>query len=348
MKIIALLCFAVCTLAVSVSGFGQIAWDQQPDTSVQGIINQEIPDIPALSTYLVNDITISQRTLIRGVTVYFTNSQNTWEGNVTEARLFAFPDDFSTFDPSLDGQIVPVVVTDVGDNVLVIEAEKLFLPLDAGTHWIGLTPVAPSGLNQEFSYAANDLVGELTVARNPEGGLGVGTDWVTTTNLLSPFMDLAITLTEFPLTPPKIAPNSFTTIRGVQISGTLSDLFKADDQTLVFQPGFVINPDEAPVWLRFDGILEDQIPGGIEIESQAGTPGLTLTVEEFNWDTQSYETISEENESFNIDSIKIHALTRHISPDDEVRIRAGWRRTGFTINFPWEVRIDSVIWIPCI
>lgn len=27
-----------------------------------------------------------------------------------------------------------------------------------------------------------------------------------------------------------------------------------------------------------------------------------------------------------------------------VRARLGWRRTGFTINFPWEVSLDHFFW----
>ena len=124
-----------------------------------------------------------------------------------------------------------------------------------------------------------------------------------------------------------------------------------------------MNDTEAPVWLIFDGHVGN-VPLGNKfddpeivtfvVESQAGTPGLELTVEMFNWITNQWDVIGVDDESFNSDKFRHFNLSelRHLyvkegvrSEDGRVRARLGWRQTGFIINFPWNVRVDQVGWM---
>ena len=59
-----------------------------------------------------------------------------------------------------------------------------------------------------------------------------------------------------------------------------------------------INSAEAPVWIEFGPPLDnpDFSFNSISVESQASTPGLALTVEEFNFSTGAYEVVGEESE----------------------------------------------------
>ena len=146
-------------------------------------------------------------------------------------------------------------------------------------------------------------------------------------------------------------PATTTVFRGIQIGGELGDLSGSDDVSVMFNPGFTLNNLEAPVWLIFDATSPIAGPQTLELalESQAGTPGLTVTTEAFNWTTAEYDVVVETSESFNVDSIKIAELTANIGDfveagTNNVRTRSGWRKTGFTINFPWEVRIDQFVW----
>ena len=146
-------------------------------------------------------------------------------------------------------------------------------------------------------------------------------------------------------------PDAFTVFRGIQIDGALADAFESDDSRLLFNPGFVLNSDEAPVWLIFDATLSGDSPNSLEItaESQAGTPGLTGTFEAWNWNSSAYEIIDVSPTSFNSDAVVTVDLTSGISDyvqtgTGAVRSRIGWRQTGFTINFPWEVRLDQLVW----
>ena len=145
--------------------------------------------------------------------------------------------------------------------------------------------------------------------------------------------------------------NQYTVYRGLQIGGDLSDSFDSDDSYLKFNPGFVINSAEAPVWLIFDGTLPSDSPASLEIlmESTAGTPGLTHTLEAWNWTSAAYDVIDVSAASFNNDVVVTVNLSSQISDYAQagtgaVRTRLGWRKTGLVINFPWEVRLDQLVW----
>ncbi len=146
--------------------------------------------------------------------------------------------------------------------------------------------------------------------------------------------------------------NQYTVFRGLHVSGDLSDSFESDDSYLKFNPGFTINSAEAPVWLIFDASLPSDSPASLEIvmESTAGTPGLTHTLEAWNWTSAVYDVVDVSTASFNDDVVVTVSLSSAISDYAQaetgaVRTRVGWRKTGFTINYPWEVRLDQMAWI---
>ena len=85
------------------------------------------------------------------------------------------------------------------------------------------------------------------------------------------------------------------------------------------------------------------------MESQAGTPGLTGTLEAFNWVSSAFEIVDATATSFNTDSVVAidlsSAVSDYVQPGSgAVRAQIGWRQTGFTLNFPWEVRLDQMVW----
>lgn len=137
--------------------------------------------------------------------------------------------------------------------------------------------------------------------------------------------------------------------RGVQLGGALADISQSDDSYVRFNPGFTLNGSEAPISLIFDASLQ----GGTSclnfaVESNANTPGLTSTTEAFNWNTNVFDVIGTAAESFNTDTVTnsdlAGSIDDHVSPNGNVLARVGWRQTGFTLIFPWEVRVDSVMW----
>ena len=145
-------------------------------------------------------------------------------------------------------------------------------------------------------------------------------------------------------------PDTFMIFRGLPISGGLADVQNSDDSYLIVRPGFTLNNVDLPVWLIFDSaVAGTPTQLSLSIESSAGTPGLTKYLELFNWNISQYELLEMEPESFNVDVVLSVDLTSAISDAVEtgtgnVRTRAGWRQTGFTINFPWLVSVDLVQW----
>ena len=139
------------------------------------------------------------------------------------------------------------------------------------------------------------------------------------------------------------SPETITVFRGIELSGTITDFESSDDVRAVYNPGFVLTNVEAPVWLIFDGVA----PSATEflVESQAGTPGLTYTVEAFDFTAGALAVIGTQAEVFDVDQVATFPITAdNIDAGGEVQTRVGWRQTGFTINFPWEVRVDQVSW----
>ena len=148
----------------------------------------------------------------------------------------------------------------------------------------------------------------------------------------------------------EVPASDFTLLRGFLIEGELADSFASDDVRMRFHPGFTLNSTEAPVWLLFEASLSTDSPNSLtlQVEAQAGTPGLTATTEAWNWNTSTFDVVDVSATSFDIDTVITPALTPsdHVqSGTAAVRSRLGWRKTGFTINYPWETRLDQFVWV---
>ena len=131
----------------------------------------------------------------------------------------------------------------------------------------------------------------------------------------------------------EIAPYEFMAIRGIYVDGGIADVQESDDSYLKFIPGFTINSSEAPVWLIFDGTLPSNSPTslGIVMESNVGTPGLTHTLEAWNWTSAAYDVIDVSMANFNNDVVVTVDLSSNISDYVEsgtvaVRTRVGWAK----------------------
>ena len=138
-----------------------------------------------------------------------------------------------------------------------------------------------------------------------------------------------------------MVPTNFTQFRGLAV-GTpdLTDFAGPDGVSANFNPGFVLNDLEAPVWLIFD--YSGSASGDINVTSNAGTPGLSMTVEYADaagsFGAINSQAIGTAGESFNTFTTETFTLPG-VTTD---RVRVGWRQTGFVINFPWEIRVDAV------
>ena len=150
--------------------------------------------------------------------------------------------------------------------------------------------------------------------------------------------------------PTEVPASSLIIFRGNLVAGGLAETTMSDDQRLRMNPGFVLNNSEQPVWLIFDANLSTDAPASLEImyEASAGTPGLTGFLEAWNFNTSTFDLVDSTDPAFNNDIV----ATASLAPADyvesgtaAVQTRIGWRVTSFTINFPWELRLDQIIWI---
>ena len=144
---------------------------------------------------------------------------------------------------------------------------------------------------------------------------------------------------------------SYNLFRGVLLSGDVSDVASSDDSYLSHNPGFTLNSNEPPVWLIFDANLSNDSPADVDVtvEANANTPGLTQTLEMFNWNSGQFESVDSQAASFNQDLVVTVDLAADAadyvqSGTGAVRLRSGWVQTGFTLLFPWTISVDHVEW----
>jgi len=171
---------------VSMTGVTR-GWDQSDVvTEVNALVDQEFPDYPDFSSYMMMDFENSSPWSIFGLYTFFTDQTLAWYG-VTEARLNLFPKDGplpAVGDDPTAGVVVPVSVAASDFGGVQVYAGGLDIDVYQGQHWIGLTPIAEFGVfGQEFHQAAAPLMLDDTAWRNPGGGFGYGHDWQTTAGL---------------------------------------------------------------------------------------------------------------------------------------------------------------------
>lgn len=142
-----------------------------------------------------------------------------------------------------------------------------------------------------------------------------------------------------------VPPTEYDVFRGIELNGSIADYTSSDDISASYNPGFTIVNTEAPVWIIFDAVVPSATD--FQVESSAGTPGLEYTAEAFNWASGTYDVVGVQAETFNTDQVVSFPIvgSDHIDASGNVRSRVGWRRIGFTINFPWQVNIDQAGWL---
>jgi hypothetical protein len=355
-------------VAVLVAGnfcSGQL-YEQLPADG-SGLVNQEFPDFPTFSSYLVDDVDVpAGGWCVDEVITYFTNSNSVeppripWEGAVTVGTLNVFVDDgaLDTEDPTLGAPVVTVcAATALGDNVLSLSSSGLGTELDEGTYWIGLTPEANFGTHgQEFAWGIGDGIvnGQETKFRNPGNGFALGSAWANAGDLLIAVdWDMAMTINGTAGACSgggTIPPDSFSAFRGIYVSGDLDSLLASDDDDLCYNPGITLFPTEAPVTLDFIGTSPDDTPATIEItiESSANTVGLGLTFRMWKFTgTPGWQTVGTAGQTNNVDTVRSFpgVPADHVQVGTgEVRARYEVRRVSFIFLFPWTDCVDHVFW----
>lgn len=147
-----------------------------------------------------------------------------------------------------------------------------------------------------------------------------------------------------------VAPASYTVFRGVLQTGQLSDLVQSDDQRMDIINGLVANSQEAPVTLQLTTTAPAQTATALRffLEAQVGSPGLTQTVDLWDYNAGAWVRLDTRGATFNIDQRIVLTATspnRFIkSGTREMKAQIRFYPTGLINSSRWHVRVDQSVW----
>ena len=164
--------------------------------------DQEYPDFPTYSTYLVADVNIPDPGFTLTSVSSYLFSIDAWAG-VTIARLHLFPKVGNLPDNITDDPSASMVVTVSYDpQTGILSTVGLNVDVAAGDYWIGLTPIASFGeFGNNFHVGGVDVNGDADAYRNPGGAFGFpdGTDWGEIQSWAFKMTDIALTVEGDPI-----------------------------------------------------------------------------------------------------------------------------------------------------
>lgn len=143
-------------------------------------------------------------------------------------------------------------------------------------------------------------------------------------------------------------PENFSFLRGILLSGGLSDLFFSDDMRIVCRPGVVLSSTEAPVQLQV--ISTAPFLGASElhflVESSVNQVNLTQRMLAFNYTTSQFVQIDSHQASLtdSTTEVNISSPSQYIDVNGQVKALITFKASGPILSYPWQARIDQAIW----
>ena len=221
--------------------------------------------------------------------------------------------------------------------------------------------------NNKLDVFVHDRVTQTTirVSESSAGGQGDGDSFLSpissdgtiiafvsaSTNLVASdtngFFDVFVNVRNVPGV---IPPDSFTIIRGFLNGGGLSDLVVSDDQKLDVRAGLTLFLGEPPLQVVVTGTSPVEVPSELRFkyEASVNTPGLTQSIQLFNYVTSSYEEVDLSVPGA-MDSVVDVVVTTN--PERFVQVgtremtaKVVYQRVGFTLLWPWSARLDQAVW----
>lgn len=143
-----------------------------------------------------------------------------------------------------------------------------------------------------------------------------------------------------------LEPVVLTKIRGIETGG-LYELLFSDDQRMIWKPGIVLSPTQAPVQFTtdFEAPFTNASAMSINIEGSASASGVWRQVELLNHHTGQYDLIQAYIPSSTTEATVtlIGSPVHHIhSTTGLVRARISYRLFTPTLLFPWQARQDRI------
>jgi outer membrane protein assembly factor BamB len=150
--------------------------------------------------------------------------------------------------------------------------------------------------------------------------------------------------------PGTVVPDDFSVVRGILVSGTLSDLYDSDDSRLVVHAGPTLDPTEPPVWLTVEGTASTASPSefSFTLEAKANTSGLRQRIELYNYVSQSFEEVDSRAATTTDSVVEVVVtgdLSRFIDPGTlAMKAQLTWKPTGPVVIWPFTVETDQTVW----
>ena len=194
---------------------------------------------------------------------------------------------------------------------------------------------------------AGQLVWDVQSCNAVTGPLSVGPDGSVYVGLTSEPGGLLVVHQDLNLT---ILPDSFSIVRGALNSGNVCDLFFSDDLRLDVRAGLTLFLGESPLQVVATGTSSVQVPSELrfKLEAHVNTPGLTQSLQLFNYDTSSYEQVDFSVPGFADTSVEVVITTnpeRFVQAGTrEMRAKMVYRQVGLTLLWPWSTRLDQATW----
>ncbi len=147
-----------------------------------------------------------------------------------------------------------------------------------------------------------------------------------------------------------VTPESFTRVRGLPVSGVLSDLFLSDDLRVVTRPDVFRTSAVPPVQIEVRGQSPIQSPAEllIRVESHASVNNIFQRLMAFNYDTSQYEVLNSRTLPTTdiVTDVIVAANPGRFIEDGtgNMRVLLQYNALAFTIAPIWQARQDQVIW----
>ncbi|MDQ2985774.1 MAG: PQQ-binding-like beta-propeller repeat protein [Armatimonadota bacterium] len=141
---------------------------------------------------------------------------------------------------------------------------------------------------------------------------------------------------------------AFAAVRGIHVSGGLSELQQSDETYLRYRPGITFSSSQAPVELTFDVTCPRTQLSKLNVTFEAGASTSNLNQQLYlrNYQTAQWDEIDARPTTLSDSVVQLNLdtnLNRYLEAGTRrVRLRATWKQTGPVFAFPWNIRIDHV------
>jgi len=152
------------------------------------------------------------------------------------------------------------------------------------------------------------------------------------------------------LGPHSIRVNIQKPVFGSVTGGDRRSTFASDDQRLEITNGVVPSNSLSPVTWEIEGTAARLAPSKLEfkLEAQVSRSGLSQTIDLWNHQTQSWQTVDTRAATTTDQTVTIERTTdgtQFVRPQDgKVKARIRYKATGPGANSTWKARIDHARW----